>query len=60
MSLTDGWGVGVLVLLLMGEPCRERFAGEGGSGEGVRSCCGGSCWTDGAGDGAAGAPYQAK
>jgi len=36
-SLTDGWGVGVLALLLMGELCRERFTGEGGSGDGVCS-----------------------
>jgi len=59
-SLTNGWGVGVLTLLLMGEPCQERFTGEGGSGEGVRSRWGGGDWTDDAGAGAAGAPYRAK
>jgi len=37
ISLTDGWGVGVAALLLIGEPCREHFAGEGGSGDGVHS-----------------------
>jgi len=57
ISLTDGWGVGVLTLLLMREPCQERFAGEGGSGEGVRSHWGVGNWTDDADDGAAGAPY---